>query len=256
VNDTDPKPIPIREIATVFTKVGEVEYDCWICGRRQSYTRFNKLPDPTNLRCYDCAKRDGDLTVDEWQEIIRADDKISAYQRALAERKTRKAPAVDDSRLQIPALFRSAKSSHHVLEWIEENPNSRPLVFMGPTGSGKTYQACAALREVMNRTPSGSCRLVNCAGIGRLMAKDIDSILTNAAIVLDDLGAKLTPAAVSTAYEIIDYRTAQLRPLIVTSNLELAQIAAMDERIASRLSRGKIVRMAGKDRRIAEGAAR
>ncbi len=225
-----------------------VEYVCWSCDKLKTFNRFERIPDPLCLRCQECAERDGVISTDKWQWILAHENKSLAYKNVLSGCSTGNI-ATDPSRLQIPAIFKTAQANPEVAEWVDSERH-QPLILLGQTGTGKTYQACAALLEIAHRTKYGKCKLVNCASLGRIIQNESLDILMAYALVLDDFGAKLTPAAIATAYEIIDHRIAHQKATIITSNLDLGRISDIDERIASRLSLGHIITINGIDRRL------
>lgn len=194
--------------------------------------------------CDACEKRFGPVSADERIAIIYG----TPFATVIARRSKKSALAVTRDRLHIPEIFWKAQANPDVAKW-SEGRTSRTMVLHGPTGVGKSWQACGALRAIIQRR-HGNAHLVNCANLNRIERATFDVYSQCTILALDDLGVRLTPVAMATAYELIDYRHSHLLPLIVTTNMDLAQISAADERIGSRLGAGTWIQMTGADRRI------
>jgi DNA replication protein DnaC len=136
----------------------------------------------------------------------------------------------------------------------------------GPTGTGKTHFAVAALAEILSTVERGSARFVTVPALLmeiRAMHKDSSPCAEEELIrrfadieilVLDDLGAeKGSEWAMQSLCLIIDRRYSDMRRTVITSNLGLDGVAErLGERIASRIAgMCRVVRLEGNDRRIA-----
>jgi len=178
----------------------------------------------------------------------------------------------------LPALYHGASliavpdpTKSIVVKWLEavhaairkgDDP-SAGLLLMGPTGTGKTFVACAIVRSLIE-----SSRSVVFQSAGDFFEDlratfnrtDITerSVLSRLAdpefLVLDDLGAgSLSDHERRSTLTLLDRRLNNLRPTIVTTNFPLDWIASsMDDRIASRLSVFRKVAITGRDRRAAK----
>ncbi len=248
---TTPKPVSIQKVlGQAITLLETVEYNCWACGQVNFWNNYSHGIEPKLMRCKPCADRDGELNLDAWIWILKQPDQPSAYAQVIDGFDWSQKPTFDETRIVIPAIYRTATPMDSVAEWSCNNRNESPLVMMGPTGTGKTYQACAALMLIVRKLSSGTGKLVNCASLNRTFSQQLDEIMNLAVVVLDDLGSRISPAAAATAYEIIDHRLANRLPLIVTTNLTMTALSQLDERIASRLCSGFILPFNGEDRRI------
>jgi DNA replication protein DnaC len=160
-----------------------------------------------------------------------------------------------------------------VLEWVAKfhaDPRSSPsLLLLGPTGTGKTYQAYGAVRAAVTHVlplRAGGYRAPRwkaltyadlCASL-RPRGKDYDPEATLEKyrqielLFVDDLGAAKTTEFVEEAtYRLINGRYEDMRPSIFTANLGLPELReAIGDRIASRLSETCVrVVLEGSDRR-------
>lgn len=159
-----------------------------------------------------------------------------------------------------------------VSDWVAKfnaEPDTAPsLLILGPTGTGKTYQAYAALRQIA--TYPRPTRGVGYRAIGwesSTYADILASLRPNARndseevlkrlrslplLVIDDLGvAKNSEWVEDVTYRLINGRYEDMRPSIFTSNLAVEQLReALGDRIASRLAETctRIV-LSGNDRR-------
>ncbi len=188
--------------------------------------------------CKDCESIAGTLSATERMHIL-------ARRTTLAAILGRRGALVTTDRLHTPAMYERAIASRPVIDWIDSG--SRTLVLYGPIGTGKSYQSVGALRSILERS-HGHGYLINAATLSRMSRVEFDIWSRCTAFALDDLGAKLTPTAIASAYEIIDYRISHLLPLIVSTNQNPAQ--TIDERIDSRLAAAKWIEVTGPDRRL------
>ena len=160
-----------------------------------------------------------------------------------------------------------------VLAWVAQfhaDISSAPsLLLLGPTGTGKTYQAYAAIRAATGiavKTRGGAWRSPRwiASTYAELTASlrprgrdyDTEAVLGNyrqtELLFIDDLGAaKLTEFTEEATYRLINGRYEDMRPSIFTSNLALPELKdAIGDRIASRLAETCVrVVLEGPDRR-------
>lgn len=140
------------------------------------------------------------------------------------------------------------------------------VLLSGPTGSGKTHLAVAALRGMVQRdeiksksTPEWTAvdqcdalfitvpdlllNIRSCFAKNEDEGRLVDRFATAGVLILDDLGAdKVTEWTTTTLYLIIDRRYRDLMPTIITTNLSIQQIEEQyGARIASRLTDMKII---------------
>lgn len=146
--------------------------------------------------------------------------------------------------------------------------NSPSLLILGPTGTGKTYQAYAALRQAATHPrPTRGVGYRAIAWEAATYADILASMRPNPRndsetelkrlrdvplLVVDDLGvAKQSEWVEDVTYRLINGRYEDMRPSIFTSNLAVDQLReALGDRIASRLAETctRVV-LAGADRR-------
>lgn len=131
------------------------------------------------------------------------------------------------------------------------------LVLLGPTGVGKTWQAVAAYRRLVDG--------LGCEGVAvrvpELLARSLpsDPDRVNVAhleevplLLLDDMPGNLSEWDHRTLYRIVDARVANSRRTLITMNLRRDEVrGALGDRLASRLSANtRLIAMTGPDRRI------
>lgn len=129
---------------------------------------------------------------------------------------------------------------------VAMNPtDTRSLLVVGPTGTGKTHYAYSVLRALAN-FGSGSAWVAYTAAdlyaalrprAGRDTEDEFDRISSTDVLFVDDLAAaKLTEWTEEVTYRLINKRYEQCLPGIFTSNVPPTQLRdALGERIASRL---------------------
>ena len=138
------------------------------------------------------------------------------------------------------------------------------LLLIGPTGSGKTHAAVAAVLEL------GRCRAAQGRGLGWCAithpdlaaeqrpsngsADDVDPLqryLDAELLVLDDLGSAMTTSwTVDWLQRLVDHRWTRRAATIYTTNLLADPLrGAIGDRVYSRLGDATHITLTGKDRR-------
>lgn len=169
---------------------------------------------------------------------------------------------------RIPRRYAAATTDRRdVHEWVYDvltaPETTTSLLLIGPTGTGKTHTAYAALRlyaEAVQMTAWSAASTAALLGdlrpaAGRDTEKALAGYLDSPMLLLDDLGAaKPSEWVEEVLYRIIDARYNACLPSIFATNVsspdELA--ARLGERAASRLTemcRGHLIVLKGADRR-------
>ncbi len=145
----------------------------------------------------------------------------------------------DDNRHSMERLLTSCK--RYAENFSLKSPN---LLFIGPTGLGKTHLSLSIAREVVN-----TGRLVLYASAVQLLDRLVDISFNNLQdeykdiaygcdlLIVDDLGTEFqTRFTKSEVYNIINTRQIEGRPTIINTNLSLQEIEhTYDQRVVSRL---------------------
>jgi DNA replication protein DnaC len=174
---------------------------------------------------------------------------------------------------RFPLRYQAAVASDpQVLAWVAEflhGPSSaRSLLLLGPTGTGKTWQAYGAIRALADHplpTRAGSYRPIRWEGgtFADVMASmrprlniDTEEELRRKReldlLLVDDIGAsKASEWVEETTYRLINGRYEAMRPSIFVSNMPPEEFrTAVGDRIASRLAETCLrVTLRGPDRR-------
>lgn len=159
----------------------------------------------------------------------------------------------------IAALLREAIRNRRVVAAVSSGPS---LLLLGPTGTGKTFQAYGALRGI---SACGVTCLWQATSAADLYARmrprhgvdseaEFETYAGAALLVLDDLGAaKGSEWVEEVNYRLVNYRYERQLPTLITSNLGSRDLAeALGERVASRLREmTQRVSLKGTDRRRA-----
>lgn len=166
---------------------------------------------------------------------------------------------------RFPARYTGVEADRpEVLAWAQAyrtEPRQAPsLLLLGPTGTGKTYQAYGALRAAVQRPASIRWHAITAADLVAETrgAGNVDDVLrpyvTSDLLLLDDLGvAKQSEWTEEVTYRVIDARYRECRPGIFTSNIAPAKLRELlGERVASRLVEmcSAPVVLRGPDRRL------
>jgi DNA replication protein DnaC len=130
------------------------------------------------------------------------------------------------------------------------------LVLLGAVGVGKTWQAVAAYRAVVESTGCDGTAWRAATLLMRATSADGDSVPWSLLedtdlLLLDDVPGALTDHDRRVLLRLIDTRQARRRRTIITANLDRAEVRPMlGDQLASRLSTGtRVVVMDGPDRR-------
>lgn len=162
--------------------------------------------------------------------------------------------------LKIPERYRDAiVTEPGVIDWVRgvvgaaasgRTPNpvvvtGPSLLLLGPTGTGKTHQACGALRALSLSGVACRWQLATAADIyaelrprHRVDAEaEFNRYAKAGLLVVDDLGAaKSSEWTEEVNYRLINHRYAHRLPTLITSNVPPKDLgSALGERVASRL---------------------
>jgi len=165
---------------------------------------------------------------------------------------------------KVPRRYGAAKPNPIARAWAQSvvaNPDdTRSLLVVGPTGTGKTHYAYSVLRAIAETGRPTGWAAYTAADLyaqlrprtGRDSEATFESISNTDVLFVDDLGAaKLTEWTEEVTYRLINHRYEQCRPGIFTSNVPPTQLRdVLGERIASRLTEMcERVALKGDDRR-------
>lgn len=146
----------------------------------------------------------------------------------------------------VPRRYADAVPEPRVWGWVDMEAmygEGSALLLMGPTGTGKTYQAWAAVRALGAADPKRftgtlagnvATLLDRCRPDRDLQVGDLEHAPL---LLLDDMGAgKVTDWTEEVLYRVIDARWANVLPTIVTTNHSGPSLSAyLGDRLASRL---------------------
>lgn len=176
----------------------------------------------------------------------------------------------------LPPRFRDAQPTDpHVAEWVGfvvsaavETRNSvmaavtqgPSLLLLGPTGTGKTFQAWGAVRALAESGVSVNWTVTTAADMyARLRPRhrvdseeEFERYQRARVLVVDDLGAaKGSEFTEEINYRLINHRYQAQMPTLITSNIPVRELgSALGERVASRLTEmAHRVVLKGDDRR-------
>ncbi|OIV37397.1 hypothetical protein BIV57_11310 [Mangrovactinospora gilvigrisea] len=186
--------------------------------------------------------------------------------------------ALEAAAARIPALFAEAVTDHpQVLAWVRETVQAArsradasrgpivgpgpSLLLAGPTGTGKTHSAYAAIRAVLGA--GVRCEFVATtdpdlqAALRPAPGRDPEAVMRRmcrcSLLLLDDLGVgKSSDWTEAVIHRLVNARYERMLPTIYTTNLPTPQLQeAVGERVTSRLAQitERIV-LDGPDRRL------
>ncbi len=174
---------------------------------------------------------------------------------------------------RIPRRYADATTDRpQIHQWVYcalETPDTTPsLLLAGPTGTGKTHAAYAALRLYSESLRPANWHAISTAAmLGELRptpGRDSEAVLarycTAPLLLLDDLGAaKWSEWVEEILYRLIDARYNNCLPSIFATNLATTEELAKNigERVTSRLTemcRGYLIAFKGADLRRARAA--
>lgn len=176
----------------------------------------------------------------------------------------RREQAIEYFNRRVPRRYATAHPDEQAATWaksVASDPfSTKSLLLIGPTGTGKTYRAYAALRAVANTGSSVRWLAFTSADLyahlrphnGQDSEAAFEKVADAPLLLLDDLGAaKLSEWTEEITYRLINHRWEQCLPGIYVSNLRPSELAdRLGERVTSRLV-GMCDRIAvkGEDRR-------
>lgn len=165
---------------------------------------------------------------------------------------------------KVPRRYATAQPNPIARAWAQSvvtNPDdTRSLLVVGPTGTGKTHYAYSVLRAIAETGRTADWAAYTAADLyahlrprtGRDSEAEFESVSGVDVLFVDDLGAaKLTEWTEEVTYRLINHRYEQCRPGVFTSNVPPGQLRdVLGERIASRLTEMcERVTLKGDDRR-------
>lgn len=194
----------------------------------------------------------------DWSKIPHAPD--DAYERRDEEiRQEGRMRRAEILLRRLPSCYREATiASPQALSWMNGYlaGQRKSLVILGPTGTGKTWQAAAIARELLvsHTVPVTYVTVADFLEAMRPSGADPDMALFSLVpvLILDDLGAeKMTDWGAEQLYKLAHHRSHNALPVIVTSNLPGAIIKTnYEERTVQRLFGGAdLITLNGASRR-------
>jgi len=175
----------------------------------------------------------------------------------------RRAKALADYENRVPRRYNAATPDDRGIAWaasaVNDPENTRSLLILGPTGTGKTHYAYATLRALA-AAGTTQWKAMTAADLyaslrpraGRDSEAEFEALAEAAVLFVDDLGAaKLTEWTEEVTYRLINSRYEQCVPGLFTSNVPPTQLRdVLGERIASRLTEMcERISLKGEDRR-------
>ena len=157
------------------------------------------------------------------------------------------------------AILRQAIADRRVVCSVTTGPS---VLLLGPTGTGKTFQAWGAVRGIASCGIRARFQAISAADLYARMRPrhGVDSetefrtVADAALLMLDDLGAAKDSEWVEEVnYRLVNHRYEHSLPTLFTSNVPPKDLAAaLGERVASRLTEmTERVTLKGADRRYA-----
>jgi DNA replication protein DnaC len=179
-----------------------------------------------------------------------------------ADEQRQKAIAFFESK--VPRRYAAAQPNELARAWAQAVTTSpedtRSLLVVGPTGTGKTHYAYSVIRAIAETGSRAGWGAYTAADLyaqlrprtGRDSEATFETMAGTDVLFVDDLGAaKLTEWTEEVTYRLINHRYEQCKPSIFTSNVPPSQLRdVLGERIASRLTEMcERVTLKGDDRR-------
>lgn len=150
----------------------------------------------------------------------------------------------DETRLTGRAYDMAVQYVKRFDELRHENTNG--IIFVGPTGTGKTHLAYGILNALVPHVRSAICgsvpdlmEMLRPKADKELGEKRLHALKTSDLVVLDDLGAEQESTWVTERlFMILNARYNEQLPTIITSNVELKTLESMTgwARVGSRIS--------------------
>lgn len=205
---------------------------CPIHGSAPVFGSGNTKSTQTGLHCQSCA---ADRLVADPE--VRADwNRTAAMAKCDAE---------------FPRRFRDAAPElPEVIDWVEtvqtDFASAPSLLLFGPTGTGKTHAAYAALRAVALSRPKATWRTSTFPDFAAALRPrqgvdteaEMSAFRTVDFLLMDDLGtAKGSEWVEEITYRLINGRYEDMKPSIFTTNLTIEELKlALGDRVAGRLN--------------------
>lgn len=225
-------------LATVPTGVTPIPFVCPFCDDT-GWVEIEPVPKRVR-RCLDC-RRDMRALVEGVPEALRA-----------TTLETLNVDAENSSAFNVV---------REVVEW-GATAERRDVVLFGPTGTGKTTVAAAALNTLCHSRRCGGLMVRSVEMLRRLQPGTADEeratlfrqLTTRAILLVDDLGAEqATDYARRTLLEVYEARHDSGLTTFTTTNHDLNALSLLfdDDRLASRLAGwARVIPMKGADRRL------
>lgn len=133
----------------------------------------------------------------------------------------------------------------YLLKYCREFPRgTRPMLFIGRTGLGKTFLASCMAKKLASDgfsvaigSVSDFMRKIEDEHFGRSEGNTLDTLLQADFVIIDDLGSEFSsPFYEAAFYSVINGRINQKKPTVITTNLTKAELNnKYNERICTRL---------------------
>lgn len=177
---------------------------------------------------------------------------------------------------QVPPRYRDARADHpEVVRWVQDLmipihdkagtlstycpkfEEGESIFLLGPTGTGKTWQAYGAFRALVCSGARGSLIFTTAPDLYSAIRPGGSGVFETyakaAVLFLDDIGAaKESEWTEEINYRLINYRYEHMLPTCMTSNTSPSElIAVLGQRVMSRIAHmSRKVVIEGKDRRV------
>lgn len=136
---------------------------------------------------------------------------------------------------------------YSVAPQLLKQAQSAPLLLLeGPTGTGKTSQAHHLLASLTSSAKQAA--FVQAGQLGK-MSFDAKLPYDVKALVIDDIGRRMTDGICEALCSLIDHRASKQMHTIFTTNVKQDDWQEIDSRLASRLKMFQLVHLGGPDRR-------